>query len=185
MKRTHSFLTVTAGVLALATFSLAACGGGGEAPKTEPKADAPKAEAPKAEAPKAETPTVTPVALVDLDITSGGAKLKGDPEAGKRTFAQCQACHALQEGRNMVGPSLHGIIGRTSGSVPNFRYSEANKSAKKVWTQQAMFDYLEDPRRAIPGTTMNFAGLKKVEDRANVIAYIKQQSGQLPSSPPK
>lgn len=183
MKRTNSFLTIAAGALALAAFSLSACGGGGEAPKADaPKAEAPKADAPTAEAPKTETPAVT---LVDLDITSGGAKLKGDPEAGKRVFAQCQACHALQEGRNMVGPSLHGIIGRTSGSMANFRYSDANKAAKKVWTQQAMFDYLEDPRRAIPGTTMNFAGLKKVEDRANVIAYIKQQSGQLPASPPK
>jgi cytochrome c len=170
----------------LATGALAACGGGGSAPADQastPATPPAAAEAPAApEAPAtpaaeaAATPPAAPAtpaaAAVELDITVDGVKLTGDPAAGERTFRQCMACHSLKAGENKVGPSLHGIIGRTAGQVPGFNYSEANKASGKTWTHQAMFDYLENPRAAIPGTIMAFAGLRKPEDRANVIAYI-------------
>lgn len=146
---------------------------------TEPAA--PAAEAPAAETPAADAPAAAAaaVALVELDVTdASGAKLSGDPAAGERVFRQCQACHSIQAGQNRVGPTLAGIIGRTAGTVPGFNYSEANRSSGKVWTEQAMFEYLENPRASIPGTTMAFAGLRQPQQRADVIAYIQTHGGQ-------
>ena len=78
----------------------------------------------------------------------------------------------------MAGPSLYKIIGRTAGSVEGFRYSDANASSGVVWTEETMFAYLEQPQRVIPGTIMAFPGLRREQDRADVIAYLKEQSGQ-------
>jgi cytochrome c len=122
--------------------------------------------------------TVASADPVAVDITGpDGAKLTGDPVAGEKVFKQCQTCHTLEPGKNKVGPTLHGIIGRTAGTVEGYNYSKANKESGRVWTEQAMFDYLENPRaegKGIPGTKMSFVGLKKPEDRANVIAYIQE-----------
>ncbi|MFN7173703.1 MAG: c-type cytochrome [Thermaurantiacus tibetensis] len=102
------------------------------------------------------------------------ATLKGNPAAGEKVFAQCRACHVTDKGVNRVGPSLHGIIGRKSGSVPGFKYSKANQSANVVWTEENLYKYLENPRKFIPGTTMAFAGLRNPQQRADVIAYLRQ-----------
>jgi cytochrome c len=102
------------------------------------------------------------------------ATLKGNAAAGEKVFAQCRACHVTEKGVNRVGPSLHGIIGRKSGSVPGFKYSKANQSANVVWTEETLYRYLENPRKFIPGTTMAFAGLRNPQQRADVIAYLRQ-----------
>ncbi len=78
------------------------------------------------------------------------------------------------KGVNRVGPSLHGVVGRKSGTVPGFRYSKANQSANVVWTEETLYTYLENPRRFMPGTTMAFAGLRQPQQRADVIAYLRQ-----------
>lgn len=104
--------------------------------------------------------------------------LSGDAAAGRRVFTKCMSCHVVQEGQNRVGPSLYGVIGRQSGSVDGFRYSNANKDANILWTEATMFEYLEAPQQYIPGTIMAFPGLPSPQDRADVIAYIKQESGQ-------
>lgn len=104
------------------------------------------------------------------------AALTGDAAAGEKTFLQCKACHVLDEGVNRVGPSLHGIIGRTAGSVAGYSYSAANKNSGITWTEEELFRYLEAPQKVVPGTKMAFAGLKKPQDRANVIAYLKTAS---------
>ncbi len=147
------------------------------------KADTPPtqtAETPAAETPPAvETPAGPPAeTLIALAITdASGATLSGDTERGRRIFAQCATCHSPDAGVNRVGPSLHGIIGRESGTVPGFRYSAANQSSDIVWTEQELFNYLENPRARIPGTTMAFVGLRNAQQRADVIAYLKSATG--------
>jgi cytochrome c len=130
---------------------------------------------------------------VPVDITGpDGAKMTGDPAAGEKTFKQCQVCHTIEPGKNKVGPSLYGVIGRTAGSVEGYNYSKANKESGRVWTEQAIFEYLENPRAegtGIPGTKMAFVGLKKPEDRANVIAYLQESykaatAGEAPAPAP-
>jgi len=98
----------------------------------------------------------------------------GDAEAGARVFRiQCGACHVVEAGKNRVGPSMFGIIGRTSGQVEGFRYSAANREAKLVWTPEVMDKYLTNPRETIPGTIMAYVGLKNATQRADLIAYLE------------
>ncbi|MEK6638974.1 MAG: cytochrome c family protein [Pseudomonadota bacterium] len=166
MKKFNSFSSFM--VVTVAALSLAGCSGG---EKKAEEAAMTETGAPADTATPAETPAVpaeaTPVAY---------ASLTGDPVAGEKIFGQCKACHQLVEGKNGVGPSLHGIIGRTAGQTVGFNYSAANKSSGVVWKEEAMFEYLEAPQKFMKGTKMAFAGLKKPQDRADVIAYLKTKS---------
>ena len=101
----------------------------------------------------------------------------GDPAQGKKVFAKCQACHSLEAGKNKVGPSLHGIIGRASGSEAGFTYSDAMMNAHLTWTPETLDQYLTNPRKMVPGTKMAFVGLPKDQDRADVITYLEQEAG--------
>ncbi|MCC6304570.1 MAG: cytochrome c family protein [Rhodobacteraceae bacterium] len=87
-------------------------------------------------------------------------------------WRQCAACHALEKGRRMTGPDLVGIVGRAVGSVEGFRYSDAMAGHGGNWTPELLDQYLANPRETIPGNKMTFAGLRKAEDRADVIAYL-------------
>lgn len=101
----------------------------------------------------------------------------GDAANGQRVFRQCMACHVVEQPQNRVGPSLNGIIGRTAGTVEGFRYSPANADSGVTWTEENLFVYLENPRQFIPGTTMAFIGLRNPQQRADVIAYIRENGG--------
>jgi cytochrome c len=97
-----------------------------------------------------------------------------DAEAGAKIFkAQCSACHSPLQGKNLVGPSLFGVVGRTSGEVPGFRYSAANKAAHVTWDPQTLDVYLANPKAKVPGTIMPYAGLKSATQRADLIAYLE------------
>jgi cytochrome c len=98
-----------------------------------------------------------------------------DAAAGETVFKRfCTACHiATAEGRRGVGPTLFGVVGRKSGSVDGFRYSNANKSADITWTPEILDKYLTNPKDVVPGTIMTFAGVKNDTDRANLIAYLQ------------
>lgn len=98
----------------------------------------------------------------------------GDPEKGKSQFAICKICHSLDAGKNLLGPSLHGLFGRTSGTAPAFNYSAAMKEKAVVWSEDTLNQYLADPKAFIPGNKMTFAGVKKDDARADLIAYLKQ-----------
>jgi len=108
-------------------------------------------------------------------LATAPVRAEGDPEAGKKVFNQCRACHALEEGQHRVGPSLHGVFGREAGAVESFRrYSDALKESGIVWTEDTIDKYLENPRDFIPGNIMSFPGIKSAEKRADVIAYLKE-----------
>ena len=96
----------------------------------------------------------------------------GNAAAGEKVFAQCKTCHVVEKGVNRVGPSLHGVVGRKSGTAPGFKYSAANLKSGVTWTAPVLFQYLEAPMKFMPGTKMAFAGLKKPQDRADVIAFL-------------
>jgi len=175
MKFTPKLLTLAmASGLALA---LAACGGSeSSAPAPTPAPAETAAPEPAAVETPAEPAAETPAPTEAAAPAAGGtdyASYTGDAAKGKRVFAQCMTCHAVQEGRNNVGPSLYQIVGRTAGSVEGFKYSDANKNSGIVWTEEQLFTYLENPQATIPGTIMAFPGLRNPQDRADVIAYLK------------
>jgi cytochrome c len=115
-----------------------------------------------------------PVAIGAVD--DSGKALMGDPVHGAQIFHRCMVCHSIQAGVNHIGPSLHGVVGRHSGIVPGFHYSAANKNSGIVWTAQNIFKYLQAPQKMVPGTKMTFPGLPAPQDRADVIAYLEQNS---------
>lgn len=165
MKR--NFLMGAAAMAGLMTLS--ACGGGNNAPAAEETAAAPVVEetaAPAAAAPDAAA----------AGATMEFASMTTDAAAGEKVFALCRSCHVLEEGVNRVGPSLHNIVGRASGSVEGYSYSDANKNSGVTWTTDVLFEYLEDPKGFMPGTKMAFPGIKDAQDRANLVAYLDQQS---------
>jgi len=100
----------------------------------------------------------------------------GDAAAGRQVFRKCQACHSLEAGKNLVGPSLAAIIGKKSGGDANFNYSPAMKQAGITWTTQTLDQYLADPQQAVPGNRMPFPGLKSEHDRDDVIAFLATAS---------
>jgi cytochrome c len=110
---------------------------------------------------------------ISLIPCAGAAHADGDAAAGKEVFKKCAICHSTDEGVNKLGPSLHGIVGRPSGSIADYHYSDAMKAANKVWDAATLDTYLADPKGTVPGTKMIFLGLKDPTDRANLVAYLE------------
>jgi len=103
--------------------------------------------------------------------------VSADTGRGERVFNKCKACHSVEEGANGTGPYLHGVVGRDVATVDGFSYSGNLVAAADVWTPENLSAFLENPSGYAPGTTMGFAGLGSIEDRANVIAYLDQTDG--------
>lgn len=95
-----------------------------------------------------------------------------DASAGESQWRACQACHALEEGQNMTGPTLYDIVGRDVASVEGFNYSGSLTEQADVWTPENLNGFLENPSDWAPGTAMSYAGMRRIEDRANLIAYL-------------
>jgi cytochrome c len=107
---------------------------------------------------------------------AGMAHAGGDPKAGAIVFKKCMACHTATEAKSKVGPSLMGVVGRPVATFAGFKYSDAMKAfgaGGKVWDEPTLTTYLASPKDVVPKTKMAFPGLKKAEDIANVIAYLK------------
>jgi cytochrome c len=106
-------------------------------------------------------------------IAGAGAAQAADATAGASVFkSQCAVCHSPLQGKNMVGPSLFGIVGRQAGQVPGFRYSPANKDSGLTWDEATLDRYLTSPQAVVPKTTMTYAGLKDDTRRGDLIAYL-------------
>ena len=100
-----------------------------------------------------------------------------DATKGEGVFRKCQACHKVDDGANGTGPHLYGLVGRDVSSVGGFSYSGSLVAVADVWTPENLNKFLENPKGFAPGTAMNFSGLSKVEDRANLIAWLQGQGG--------
>lgn len=99
-----------------------------------------------------------------------------DAADGEKVWGKCRACHKL-DGSNGTGPHLDGVVGRAIGAVAGFGYSSAVAGHGGEWTPEILNAFLENPKGYIPGNKMSFAGLPKVEDRADLIAYLATFGG--------
>jgi len=112
-------------------------------------------------------------AIVTAGALAESPALAQDASAGEKTFKSvCGVCHSAQPGRNLIGPTLFGVVGRHSGQIAGFRYSRANVSSGLTWDPSTLDRYLASPRDIVPGTLMTFPGLKDPKERADVIAYL-------------
>jgi cytochrome c len=124
-----------------------------------------------------------PITLAVCSILLAGltksAAADGDAAKGATTFSVCKACHRIgPEARNSVGPELNGVVGRKAASVADYAYSSALKAAGITWNEATLTQWLHSPRALVSGTRMTFAGIRKDEDVANVIAYLKTFDAQ-------
>lgn len=114
------------------------------------------------------------LSVVALTATAALSPAYGqDAAAGQALFrSQCSICHSPRPGRNIIGPSLFGVLGRHSGRIPNFHYSQANLHSGLTWDPATLDRYLASPQQVVPGTLMTFPGLRNAQERADVIAYL-------------
>jgi cytochrome c len=165
---------------------------GTEKPAAEAKADAKAAPAAKAEgaalaetktaeAPKAAAaapeaaPAKTDAAPAAAGAGAGIAALlaKASADNGKAIFGKCKSCHSPENGKNLVGPSLYGVVNRAKGTMAGYaNYSEGMKGKGGNWTFEDISAFLTNPKAFVAGTKMGFAGLTEASDRADVIAYL-------------
>ncbi|MGL4445036.1 MAG: c-type cytochrome [Alsobacter sp.] len=110
-----------------------------------------------------------------MGILSAGAAQAQDAAAGEKVFLKCRACHQTGEtAKNAVGPVLNGLIGRKSGTVEGYNYSDANKNSGLTWDEVTFKEYIKNPKAKIPGTKMIFVGLPNDKEIEDVLAYLKQ-----------
>lgn len=114
------------------------------------------------------------VALLAASVQAGESAANCNAELGKQIFALCSACHALDVSEPArEGPPLRGAYSRAAASGPNFKYSPAMRASKWIWDAATLDKFLLNPRRALPGTTMTFIGLKSAQERAAVACYLR------------
>lgn len=112
------------------------------------------------------------VAAAALLVFTTMASAEGDAVAGKKLAMKCATCHSFEAGKNKIGPSLFGVVGRKAGTAPKFAYSNALKNSNVVWTPEKLDGYLSGPKTLVLGNHMGFDGLSQANTRANVIAYL-------------
>jgi cytochrome c len=123
----------------------------------------------------AEAPSVLAAPAPQVDLAT--ALASADVAKGQQKAQVCASCHSFdQSGQNRTGPGLWGVVGRKVASHPGFAYSSAFAAQSGAWTYERLDHYLTSPAKAVPGNKMAFAGLRRVEDRANVIAYLSTLS---------
>jgi cytochrome c len=119
-----------------------------------------------------------------LAVASGAIAQPGDVDRGQRDFKACAACHSLEPGRNMTGPSLADLWGRKAGSLPSFeRYSDTLKASGIVWGDKTLDQWLADPQHMVRDNLMPFEGIKDAKVRADLLAFLKEVT--KPGAAPK
>jgi len=110
-----------------------------------------------------------------LTALSSRAEQQGADVSGEQAFNNsCRTCHTVKEGDNRAGPNLHNIIGRKAGSVANYHYSDAMKSAGFAWDEDKLARFIEDPDGVVSGNGMKpYTGVRSPEDRAKIVAFLK------------
>ncbi len=104
-----------------------------------------------------------------------GAADAQDVAAGEKSFNKCRACHQVGESaKNTLGPVLNGLIGRKSGTIDGYNYSDANRNSGLVWDETVFAEYIKDPKAKIPGTKMMFSGIKSEQEIKDLTAFLKQ-----------
>ena len=114
--------------------------------------------------------------LVLISAAGPSAQAQGDAAKGEKAFRICAACHTADAATSKVGPYLKGVVGRKAGSVEGYSYSPAMKAKGDeglIWTESNLDAYLTNPQGFVPKDKMAFPGVKKPEDRADIIAYLK------------
>ena len=118
---------------------------------------------------------LTGLAILTLCLGASQTHVAGNVAQGQRLFGTCAACHSLQPDQSMTGPSLAGLWNRKAGTLDSFsRYSPALKSANIVWNDKTLDDWITDPQHFVPGNEMTFAGIKDTQQRADLLAFLKQ-----------
>jgi cytochrome c len=113
------------------------------------------------------------VLLAALLLAASAARAAdGDAARGEAIYQRCLACHSLEHDR--VGPRHCGLFGRKAGSLPGYAYSPAMKKHGVTWNEETLDHFLENPLETVPGTKMGYAGVKNPQERADLIAYLKQ-----------
>ncbi len=113
-----------------------------------------------------------------LCVMGAPAYAAGDVDKGKKVFKKCKACHMVDKEKNGVGPHLVGLFGRTAGTLPGYKYSDAMIAHAVVWDDGTLSEYLAAPKKVVKGTKMAFRGLKKEKDIENIIAYLKEATAK-------
>jgi cytochrome c len=126
--------------------------------------------------------TALPIVFACL-LSSPVLGLEGDATRGARAFRACTACHSLEPNRNMTGPSLAGVLHRKAGTASGFtRYSDVMRHSDVIWDDKSLDGYLKDPAGFMPGNHMTFQGISDDQSRADVVAFLKEQSKAAGSS---
>lgn len=148
------------------------------------QAQAPETPAYYVALPEQEMQTAEQPAPEDAGPTLASVLAEASASRGEREFAKCQACHSIEAGGgNKIGPNLHNVVGADVAHRDDFNYSSALAAYPGNWDYETLSAYLEDPRNAIPGNKMAFAGVKDLEDRANLIAYLRANTENPPPLP--
>lgn len=117
--------------------------------------------------------TMAATLLAALASGQAAPTLSGNPLAGKAAFAKCANCHRFGHSGSSFGPSLTGVLGRPAGSVPGYRYSDAMKAARMVWTEQNLAAFLRAPDKVVPDTKMRFYGISDEQQISDLLAYLR------------
>jgi cytochrome c len=129
-------------------------------------------------------PTFSRAALFACLVTVGvAAQAAPDAARGEQIYARCLGCHALASDR--VGPRHCGVIGRRAASIADFDYSPAMKQSGLVWNEKSLNRFLTNPMRAVPGTSMTYAGVPVAADRDDLIAYLNKVNTEAVCNPEK